>query len=492
VGKPKIELLSEQELDAVHQTSLHILEQVGVYLPLKEALDILRDAGASVDYDAKIARIPPHVVETSIRKAPSEFKLYSRNSKCDLNVGPGNTYYVAGGGSTRLVDIDTAEYRDATIADLARMVRLVDGLDNISVNNELVLPRDVPPAVSSQHTWATMFRNTSKNCEIYVGDIDGVRDAIRLASAIVGSEDELVKKPIIHFLSCVGQPLTYEKAFLEGFIEAARRRIPIVMQSGAAAGATGPATLAGTFALVNAEILSEIILSQVISPGLPIVYGNWARTFDMKSQVICFAGPEYVLMRIAAGQLVKRYKIPLAMGGFQADSKMLDIQGGYEKYVALISVLADSNLIIGSGMLDAASILDPLNFVLDDELAASYSRVMKGMEINSDTLALNVVKAVGSGPGRNFLAQEHTLRNIRKEEWLGYRIFERRPWELWKRDGAKDTRQRARERTTEIIKTHQPDVLPQDVDKELNRILKEIETRALKSTTRPIAARDGV
>ena len=356
----------------------------------------------------------------------------------------------------------------------------------------LSFPEMSLPAVSSQHTWATVLRKLSKNCEIYVGDADGVRDAIRLASAIVGSEDELVKKPIIHFLSCVGQPLTYEKAFLEGFIEAARRKIPIVMQSGAAAGATGPATLAGTFALVNAEILSEIILSQVMSPGLPVVYANWARTFDMKSQVICFAGPEYVLMRIAAGQMVERYKIPLAMGGFQADSKVLDIQGGYEKYVALISVLAGSNLIIGSGMLDAASILDPLNFVLDDELAASYSRVMRGMEVNADTLAFNVIKAVGSGPGRNFLAQEHTLRNVRKESWLGYRIFERRPWELWKRDGAKDTRQRAKERTLEIINEHQPEPLPPDVDRDLNRILKEIEARAVRSTTTPIDAAPGV
>ena len=477
LGKPIIGVLTDPEIDLVHKASVDILEQVGVYLPVREALDIFRNSGAKVDYDTHIAKIPPHVVETCIRKVPSEFNLYSRNSKFDLKIAPGSTYYAAGAGSTRLIDIDTAECRDATIDDLAMTVRLVDALDNIFVNTETVLPRDVPPAVSSQYMWATMLRNTAKNCEVYLGDMNSVRDAVRMASAVVGSEEQLVKKPIIHFLSCVGQPLTYEKAFLEGFMEVAKRKIPMLLQSGAAAGATGPATLAGTLALVNAEILSEIILSQLISPGLPVFYGNWARTFDMKSQVICFAGPEYVLMRIAAGQLVKRYGIPLAMGGFQADSKILDIQGGYEKYIALISVLAESNLIVGSGMLDAASILDPLNFIIDDELAASYSRVKRGFEVNTDTLALDVIKSVGCGPARNFLAKEHTLKNFRKETWLGYKTIERRPWELWNRDGAKDTRQRLRERAKEIIKTYQPERLPADVDRELDLILKEAHAR---------------
>lgn len=480
MARPKISVLTDEEVELIHLSSLDILEHVGVFLPVKEALDMLANAGAQVDYGKNIAKIPSHLVEECMRKAPSEVRLFARNPKFNSNLKSGSTYFAVGGGSTRVIDMESNECREAYISDLEKMIKIVDALDNLFVNNEIVLPRDVPPAVSAQHTLAALLKNTCKNCQLYLGDADAVKDAIRMASAVMGSEQELVKKPTIHFIACVGQPLTYEKSFLEGFVEAARHRIPMALQSGPAAGATGPATLAGTLALTNAEILSEITIAQIISPGLPVIYTNWARTFDMKAETICFAGPEYVLMRIAVGQLAQRYNVPVSQGGFQADSKILDIQAGYEKYIALISVLAGSNLIIGSGMLDGANIVDPLNFIIDDEFAASYSRIIKGLEVNEETLAFDVVKSVGPGLGRNFLATEHTFRNYRKESWLEYRIIERRPWALWKRDGAKDMRQRAKERATEILKTHKTEPLPASVQADLDQIVKEAEERTLK------------
>jgi len=484
MGKPKISVLTDAEVDLVHQSSLDILEHVGAYLPSKEALDILANAGAHIDYEKSIARIPPNLVEECLRKAPSEFKLFARDPRFNLTLGSGNTYFAVGAGSTLLIDMETDECREANTHDLADMVRMVDGLDNLFVNNEIVLPRDVPPEASAQHMWNVLFNNTSKHFELYLGDADGVKDAIRMASAVVGSEEQLAKKPIMHFVACIGQPLTYEKAFLEGLVEAARRRIPLFLDSGAAAGGTGPATLAGTLALANAEILSGITLVQIISPGIPIIIGNWARTFDLRSETICFCGPEYALMRIAAGQLAQRYNLPLSQGGFQADSKILDLQASYEKYIALISLLAGTHLIVGSGMLDAASVVDPINFIIDDEIAASYSRINRGIDVNLETLAFDIIKSVGSGPGHNFLSTEHTFRNYRKENWLDYTITERRPRSLWRRDGSKDMRQRALEKARNILKTHQPEHLPSDTQAELDQIVREAEKRSAKKSSK--------
>jgi trimethylamine:corrinoid methyltransferase-like protein len=287
--------------------------------------------------------------------------------------------------------------------------------------------------------------------------------------------------------ACVGQPLTYEKAFLEGIIEAAKHKIPLFLDSGAAAGATGPATLAGTLALANAEILSAITIAQLVSPGIPVIYANWARAFDLRSETISFCGPEYALMRIAGGQLAERYNLLLAQGGFQADSKILDLQASYEKHIALISLLAGTDLIVGSGMLDAASVVDPLNFIIDDEIAASYSRIERGLEVNEETLALDILKSVGPGPGHNFLGTEYAFRHFRKETWLDYAITERRPRSLWRRDGSKDMKQRALDKARHTLKTHCPDPLAPDIQAELDRIVKQAEKRAAKTDQIPEA-----
>lgn len=480
MGEPSINVLTDAEIELIHRSSLDILEQVGAYLPFRETLDMLASAGADVDYGKNIATFPSDLVEECLRKAPSEVKLFARNPKFNANLGSGKSYFAAGAGSTLLIDMETGECREANTRDLVEMIKIVDALQHLHVNNEIVLPRDVPPEVSAQHMWAALFKNTCKNCELYLGEPDGVKDAIRMASAVVGGEEKLAKEPIIHFVACIGQPLTYEKSFLEGIVEAAKHKIPLFLDSGAAAGATGPATLAGTLALANAEILSAITIAQLVSPGVPVIYANWARAFDLKSETTSFCGPEYALMRIAAGQLAAQYNVPLAQGAFQADSKILDLQAAYEKYIGLISLLAGTDLIVGSGMLDAASVVDPLNFIIDDEIAASYSRIKKGLEVNEETLALDVIKSVGPGPGHNFLGTEHTFKHFRKETWLDYTIIERRPRSIWTRDGSKDMKQRALDKTRHILKTHEPEPLAREIQAELHQIVKEAEARAVK------------
>jgi trimethylamine--corrinoid protein Co-methyltransferase len=480
MGRPKIDLLTDEELESIHLASLDILEHVGVYLPLKEVLDILAQKGAQVDYAKSLAKIPSKIVEEYVHKAPSEFTLCARNAKFNMTLKPGSTHFVTGSGATRFVDIESNIPREAALDDLIQLIKIADALENFSGIGELVVPGDVPPDLSPHYIWASLLKNSRKHIMMYLNNASCVRDAVRMASCVVGSEGEtLATRPLIDFTACIGSPLAYEKQFLEGFVEVANRRIPLLVESGVMAGATGPVTLAGTMALCNAEILSGITIAQAISPGMPVVYSNWCRIFDMKAGNASLASPEYALMRIGVAELVQRYyKIPINQGGFTTDSKVLDAQTGYEKYIALISSLAGTNLVLG-GELDGGSLMDPLGWVIVDELAYSYLRIMDGLRVDEDSLALDIIRAVGPGPGHNFLATEHSRKNLRREHWLDYAVTERRTFGAWARDGAKDARQRAREKLKAILEKYQPEPLSVDVQDELDRIVKEAGKRLL-------------
>ncbi len=475
---PKINVLTKEEVESIHLSSLNILEHVGVYLPKKEVLNMLDNQGAQIDYKKNIAKIPSHVVEEYIHKAPSEITLYARDPNFVMTLKPGNIYFSLGGGPTQIIDMKNNVSREASLNDLKELIKIADALNNFSQIGEVVVPSNVPPELSTYYIWVSLLKNTRKNVIMYVGDAGCVRDGVRMASIVVGSEEELVKKPIIFFSGCIGQPLTYEKLFLEGFIEVVKHRIPLMVFSGVMAGATSPVTLAGTLALSNAEVLSGIMLAQMISPGTPVVYSNWSRIFDMKSGNVSFGSPEFTLFRIAVSQLAQRYNIPICNSGFQTDSKLLDAQNGFEQYNALISLLAGSNLILG-GTMDGANLVDPLSWVVDDELAAGFLRVMKGLQIDHGTLALDVIQNVGPGLGHNFLAVEHTHRNLKKEHWLDYKIMERRPLATWKKNGAKECRQRAKEILKEKLKSYIPEPLPVDIQKKLDAIIKEAKTKLL-------------
>lgn len=269
---PRITVLDDREVESIHESSLDILEQVGIYLPIREVLHMLRDKGADVDYQKNIAKIPANVVEENLREAPSEFDLYARDPKFDMKLKPGNTYFGFGGGSTRFVNMETNLPQEASLVDLAKLATIADALDSFSLVHEIVVPVDVPPEVSAQYIWASLFENTRKHIMMYLSDADYVTDGIRMASAVAGGREKLSKKPIASFCACIGQPLTYEEKFLRGFVEAAKQKIPMMIFSGAMSGATAPVTLAGTLALSNAEVLSGIVIAQIVSPGHLLIF----------------------------------------------------------------------------------------------------------------------------------------------------------------------------------------------------------------------------
>jgi trimethylamine--corrinoid protein Co-methyltransferase len=446
-------------------------------VPNKKVLDLLGKHGAQIDYDKKNCKLPRTLVEEFVRKVPSTVVFGARSPKNRVVFEKGRTppLFATNLGATYINDLETRERREGTLRDVEECNRVVDALPNINFGSgEVVIPSDVDPRLSQYYSWIAAFKNTSKHIVLYQSGSQAVKVALEMATAILGDMRKLKDNPIMSFWASLPEVLGFEESLLNGINEAALNRIPMMIEAGPASGATGPGTIAGTFVLSNAELIGAFTIIQILNPGTPVVYSNWARHFDMKAENVALASPEITLMRICAGQMAKYYNIPSGSTGLSTDSKLLDVQAGYDKSIALIAILSGNDIVFSDSM-DGGDMEDPAELVINDEMAANYLRVWKGLEINDRTLAVEEIKSVGPGLGHNFLGTKFTLENFRKETWLGYRISERRKWALWNKDGAKSAEKKAADVAKQILKNHNPDPISNDILGELTSIVRRVE-----------------
>jgi len=473
MSKPKVTLLSEEEIERIHYSSLNLLENCGMVIPLKNVLDEMKQYGADVDFDKKICKFPPALVEEFIKKSPNKIEFGARNprNKKILEQGRSAPLIIPNLDATYTTDLETRDRRPGLLRDVEEFNKVIDALDHIAFGSgEVIIPSDVAPHMAQYCSWIAAFKNTSKHMLLYQSGSQVTKVAIEMASAILGDKRKLKDNLIVSFWACIPEVLGFEEALLDGMVETARAGLPLLIEAGPASGATGPGTLAGTLLLGNAELLGAITITQIFNPGTPVGYSNYARHFDMRAENVSLASPEFALLRICQGQLAGYYNIPSAASGMTADSKILDLQAGYDKAVSLISILSGNDIIISDAM-DQGDVGDIAELVVMEELAAGYLRVWEGLKIDEHSLAMEEIKRVGPGLGHNFLGSKFTLENFRKETWLDYKIAERRKWNIWKKEGGKSAETRAMEQAKEILRNHNPDPLPEDVEKQLKSII---------------------
>jgi trimethylamine--corrinoid protein Co-methyltransferase len=296
--------------------------------------------------------------------------------------------------------------------------------------------------------------------------------SIEIAAAIVGGKEELRKRPIISVVQCPISPLRFESGLIEANIEYAKAGVPVVPLTMPLAGETAPVTLAGTLAVNNAEVLGSLVVSEFASSGAPVLYGACPSNIDFRTGLfIC--SPESGLLNVALAQLAHYYDLPSEICGGCSDSKVPDAQAAYERTLTLLpAILAGPDIVCGMGGLEAAKTMVPELLIIDNEILEGILRLVRGFEVNDDTLALDVIRKVGLGG--HYLAEKHTLNRFMKEHWMP-KISDRRAYDLWKREGEKGIHDVAREKANEILATHKPEPLPKDVQKEISLILKRYE-----------------
>jgi trimethylamine--corrinoid protein Co-methyltransferase len=447
--------LKPEDIRAIHEVSVRLLEEVGVKVPNAEVLEIFAEKGAPVDRERAVVRIPRSMLEDAIDTAPSSVVLCGREDQYDLLLEGKRTHLGTGGTVLNVLDLETGRRRPAGMDDLRQLARLVDALENIQFYVIPAYPDGVPAEKVDVNRFFSALTNTSKHVMGGVYTIQGIRDVVAMAEEIAGGREALRERPLISMITCVMSPLVLDETYSALEVEVARQGIPLVCPAEPLAGATSPVTLAGTIATSNAETLSGVVLAQLVNPGSPTIYGTVASTMDMQTGCYLSGSVEMGLLNAASAQMAQFYRLPIYATAGMSDAKVPDVQAGYEKAAtAMMVALAGANYIHdAAGFLEFCTTISYEQLVIDNDILGMCLRAVRGIEVTKETLAEEVVRKVG--PGGNFLAEEHTVRNFRRELYFPT-LADRRLRRGWEQDGAKDAAARAREKAREILAEHRP------------------------------------
>lgn len=468
--------ISAQEVEMIHKASMKIFEEVGVEVHDDLALKFLKEAGADVDYSKKRFWASESWVMDRVKKAPSQVTLCGREEKNDLILGGTNVYLGTGGTALNVLDIETGKKRPTLLSDVRNTAKLVDALDHVHFFVLPVYPSELSQENVDVNRFYAGLSNTSKHVMGGVYSVEGIRKVIKIGEAIMGSREALRKRPIFSMITCIMSPLKLDAKYTELMLEVIQAGIPLATPPAPIAAMTSPITLAGTLAQVNVEALSGVLLAQIVNPGTPVLFSYVPTTADMRTMAFLFGAVENGIMNAAGAQLAQYYKLPMYATAGVTESKIPDVQSGYEKMsTSMLAALAGANYIHdAAGLIESGMTVAYEQYVIDDEINGMVMRAVRGLEVDEESLAVDVVKAVG--PGGNFLAEQHTVDHMRSEFYLP-QVADRNNRINWEAQGSLDGRARAKEIAQNILKKHKPlsikDEIVQGLKKEIPELITE-------------------
>jgi len=452
-----VEVLTEDQVERVHGAALRVLERVGLEVRSESVLRDLGTAGAKVDEAKMRVFLPPAMVEECLALIPPSFLMAARDPALDLPIDGSAGFLSQDGTAAFIVDAETGERRASTLKDLEAVTRVVDAVPEVGYLWPGVAPGDVPPHTQAVHITRAMLGNSTKHAQH--NETYSRRDAqavLEMVRVVAGGDRALRERPIVSTYQCCISPLVYDKGPIEAAVEFARGGLPSGFVSMGIPCATAPATLAGTLVSMNTEMLGGMAIVEALAPGVPTFYGPYPTFMDLHTGGYRQDwGPEDTLLKLSFAQLAHRYRVPINILALDTGAKTQDWQAGAQHAISLLAVAAAgrAEMIAATGGLYGAAVYDNVNVILDGELFDLVCTLLKGIPISEETLALD----------------GHTLRRT-QELWMP-RTFGRETWEAWEQAGRPDPRDRAREEVRRILASHRPDPLPEDVDRELIRII---------------------
>ena len=466
-------ILTKDEVERVHTAALDILENVGVAIYSPRALNLLRRAGVEVDLEKRIARPAAVLVEDTIRKAPEEFVLGGRSSKRDLKLERGKTYFRTPTGPIYIIDSNTGACREGQKKDLENFARLIDATDQIDYPGCILFPQDVPPEVRDLYATEILMENTEKHVMTQLYNSRSLTYLYEMSRLIVPNDKERRKRPPITLTVSPTTPLQFTEDSLEFLMGCSKYGIPMQFTSDPTLGGTGPVTLAGALMVQHAEVMMGTLIAQLTEPGAAIIYTNRANPLNMRAGTALFGAIENGIMAAAMVQMARRIRLPVDVR-FGTDSKAYDEQTVAEKTLnmAIPILVADPNVSTGAGELEAATTVSMEQLVIDAEIIGMVRRALRGIEVNPETLAEEVVAKVG--PGGHFLGEKHTREHFNKEFFFPT-MFDQRSRLTWEMEGSKDIVARAKEKVTKILKEHEPVPLDRNAQEGLHQLLRKAE-----------------
>lgn len=473
--KLKLEILSKDEVQRIHTATLDVIEQTGVRFPSNKALDIWQAHGAQVDRSTGVVKAPGALIEQALKSAPTAYTLAAREAAQDLPLDGNHVYVATDGCGVEVLDIHSGERRRSRLQDVADIARVADALEEIAFHWVAVSAQDCPPQTRGLHELRAIWQNSTKHAQTEsVYNEQEALAAVEMAATIAGGRQALRERPPLSLMQCSAPPLGHDGGSLDAALVGAEAGLPVGFMTMASCLTTGPATLAGTLLVGNAEVIAATALIQLAYPGAPVFYAAALTASDLRSGAYTGGGPEDYLFGAATNVLADFYNIPLSMGSFATGAKQPDWQAGIDNSLStFMASVVMSDMLLGVGLLHGSRIWSYPQMLMDCEIFSIIHKMMQGIVVDDETLALEAIHAVG--PGGNFLSQKHTRKHMR--EVFMPRYMDRRPYNAWeeKQDGAQDW---ALAEAHRLLAEHQPKALDPQLDKELQRIIAAVERAA--------------
>ncbi len=474
---PTMQMLSKEQIQAIHHASLDILAGMGVVMKNEAARRLLLEAGAR-ETGGRL-QLPPQLVTDALASAPPRIPLHNRLGELTMPLEAGRVFFGAGSDCLYTIDVETGERRPPTVDDVQRIAHLCDALDQIDFVMSMGVPCDVPPLDHYLHSFIAMLRSSTKPIVYTANNRTDMEDIYRIACAVTGGEAQLRDKPFLLLYAEPISPLLYPDESVDKLLFCAEKGIPAAYVPSPNTGGGGPITLAGALALGNAECLAGLVIAQLVRRGTPFLYGMNIAALDMSSAVVSYGSPEWAMAMPAWADMARHYNLPVWGFAGASDSKVVDAQAGIEAAITIMSAfLARTNLNHDVGYIEYGSTSSMEMLVVADEIIREMRFIMGGVQVDERTLAR---EAIGRArPGGGFLADEHTLSNWKWAQWRPA-VMDRQRHDRWVASGSQDMTLRANKRARALLASHVSTPLSVEAEQAIEETL---QRRALRAAER--------
>lgn len=464
-------VLSDDQIAEIKRAAFEVMSKVGFNVLHEGARKMLKQAGALVS--GENVKVPEHVVTECIRTAPKGWTLYDREGNRAMEIEGRKSYYGTSTASPRTKDALSGEIHPTRVADIATGAKVADALENIDWVMPMGSAQDVPPTVADLYEFEAVVCNTTKPIVFLGYTPRGVELAFEMAAEVAGGLENLQQRPFIVFYPEPISPLVWPADVVDRLFVGADLSLPQIQGPTVQFGATGPVTLAGAVVQGTAEALMCLVMAQLRKPGCPFGLGCNFSIFDMAAGLLSMASPEMSLALAAQAEVAQSFGLPTWGLAGSTDSKVIDAQAGIESTFSILAQgLAGLNLIHDVGYIDNGMVCSTAQLVLGNESIGMARRFIRGIEVNRETLAREVIEKVG--PGGHYLDQDHTYDHFKSELWRPS-LLARSAYDDWQNQGSKDMATRIQEKLEDIIKNHQAPSLPDKTLAALGKIKKKGE-----------------